>query len=73
VACTIPVTDAGDVVLLRRGFEPGRRAVDLSGRLRRPGESVEQAAERETMEELELDVELGAWSASTPRRTTASC
>ncbi len=59
VACTIPVTDQGEIVLLRRGFEPGAGLWTFPGGFVDLGESVEQAAERETMEELELAVELG--------------
>jgi len=60
VACTIPVTDAGEIVLLRRGFAPGAGLWTFPGGFVDLGESVEQAAERETMEELELRVELGS-------------
>ncbi len=59
VACTIPVTDAGEVILLRRGFEPGAGLWTFPGGFVDLGESVEQAAERETMEELRLDIDLG--------------
>jgi ADP-ribose pyrophosphatase YjhB (NUDIX family) len=59
VACTIPQTAAGEVVLLRRGFAPGAGLWTFPGGFVDLGESVEQAAERETMEELELPVALG--------------
>ena len=35
VVTTLPVTDDGELVLLRRGIEPGRRAVGAAGRLPR--------------------------------------
>jgi ADP-ribose pyrophosphatase YjhB (NUDIX family) len=59
VACAIPRTpDAGDVILLRRGFEPGKGLWTFPGGFVDLGESVEQAALREAREELDLDVEL---------------
>src|SRR4051812_22215700 len=60
VACTIPRTADGEVLLLRRGFDPGRGLWTFPGGFVDLGESVEDAARRETMEELCLDVELGA-------------
>ena len=59
VACTIPRTPTGEVILLRRGFEPGAGRWTFPGGFVDLGESVEQAAARETMEELELEIELG--------------
>lgn len=59
VACTIPRTATGDIVLLRRGFAPGKDLWTFPGGFVDLGESVEDAARRETIEELELDVELG--------------
>jgi ADP-ribose pyrophosphatase YjhB (NUDIX family) len=59
VACTIPRTTAGEVLLLRRGFEPGRGLWTFPGGFVDLGESVEDAARRETMEELCLAIELG--------------
>jgi 8-oxo-dGTP diphosphatase len=58
VACTIPRTAAGEIVLLRRGFEPGKGRWTFPGGFVDLGESVEDAARRETMEELEIEVEL---------------
>ncbi len=58
VACTIPITDGGSVILLRRGFDPGAGLWTFPGGFVDLGESVEQAAARETMEELQLQVEL---------------
>lgn len=59
VAGAIPVDDAGRVILLRRGFEPGRGRWTFPGGFVDLGESVEDAARRETDEELGLAVELG--------------
>ena len=60
VACTIPRTADGAIVLLRRGFAPGRGRWTFPGGFVDLGESTEQAARRETREELRLEVELGA-------------
>jgi 8-oxo-dGTP diphosphatase len=59
VACAIPVDDAGRIWLLRRGFEPGKGRWTFPGGFVDLGESVEDAARRETDEELRLAVELG--------------
>lgn len=59
VACTIPRTAAGEVLLLRRGFEPGKGLWTFPGGFVDLGESTEDAARRETMEELCIEVELG--------------
>ena len=56
VACTIPRTRDGRIVLLRRGFDPGKGLWTFPGGFVDLGETVEQAALRETVEELELDV-----------------
>jgi 8-oxo-dGTP diphosphatase len=59
VVTTLPITDAGELVLLRRGIEPGR------GRWAQPGgfleidETVYEAAIRETLEETGLNIEPG--------------
>ncbi len=60
VACTIPVDGQGRVILLRRGFDPGRGRWTFPGGFVDLGESVEEAAHRETQEELGLAVDLGA-------------
>ena len=59
VACAIPRDAGGRFWLLRRGFEPGRGRWTFPGGFVDLGESVEQAAARETMEELCIDVDLG--------------
>jgi len=58
VAAAIPVTAAGEVVLLRRGFDPGKDLWTFPGGFVDLGESVEEAARREAREEIEADVEL---------------
>ena len=58
-AATIPVDDAGRVILLRRGFDPGRGRWTFPGGFVDLGESVESAACRETDEELGIPIELG--------------
>jgi len=59
VAAAIPRTPDGRVILLRRGFDPGKGLWTFPGGFVDLGESVEDAARRETMEELEIEVELG--------------
>jgi ADP-ribose pyrophosphatase YjhB (NUDIX family) len=59
VAAAIPIDERGRVILLRRGFEPGRGRWTFPGGFVDLGESVEAAACRETDEELGLAVELG--------------
>ncbi len=58
VACAIPRTATGEVLLLRRGFAPGKGRWTFPGGFVDLGESTEQAAVRETHEELQIDVEL---------------
>jgi 8-oxo-dGTP diphosphatase len=60
VAAAIPVTPAGEIVLLRRGFDPGKGLWTFPGGFVDLGESVEEAAHRETREELDIGIELGA-------------
>lgn len=59
VAGAIPVDAEGEVILLRRGFDPGRGLWTFPGGFVDLGETVEEAARRETDEELGLSVELG--------------
>ncbi len=58
-AGAIPVDDEGAVILLRRGFDPGRGLWTFPGGFVDLGESVEDAARRETEEELGMAIELG--------------
>ncbi len=60
VACAIPVDEEGRVILLRRGFDPGRGRWTFPGGFVDLGESVEEAAHRETREELGMAIELEA-------------
>lgn len=59
VVTTIPVTDAGEVVLLRRGIEPGRGWWAQPGGFLEVDETVTEAAVRETLEETGLIVQPG--------------
>ena len=58
VAAAIPLTDDGSVVLLRRAFDPGKDLWTFPGGFVDLGESVEDAAHRETDEELKIAIEL---------------
>jgi ADP-ribose pyrophosphatase YjhB (NUDIX family) len=60
VVCAIPIDDEGKVILHRRGFDPGRGLWTFPGGFVDLGESVEEAAHRETEEELGIAIELGA-------------
>lgn len=59
VAGAIPIDNRGDVILLRRGLDPGRGLWTFPGGFVDLGESVEQAAHRETDEEIGISIELG--------------
>ena len=59
VVTTIPVTDAGEVVLLRRGFEPGRGRWAQPGGFLEVDETPSEGAIRETLEEIGLVVSPG--------------
>jgi ADP-ribose pyrophosphatase YjhB (NUDIX family) len=59
VAGVIPIDEKGRVILLRRGFDPGRGRWTFPGGFVDLGESVEHAAHRETEEELRIAIELG--------------
>ncbi len=59
VVSTIPVTTDGQVVLLRRGIEPGRGSWAQPGGFLEVDETVTEAAIRETLEETGLVVRPG--------------
>ena len=59
VAAAIPRDGDGRLILLRRGFDPGAGLWTFPGGFVDLGESVEDAARRETREELAIDVALG--------------
>ena len=59
VAAAIPVTADNRIVLLRRGFDPGKGLWTFPGGFVDLGETVEAAARRETREEIQVSVELG--------------
>ena len=58
VAAAIPITHDGSIILLRRGFDPGKDLWTFPGGFVDLGESVEQAAHREAQEELAIEIEL---------------
>ena len=59
VVTTFPITDAGEIVLIRRGIEPGKGSWAQPGGFLEVDETVHQAAIRETSEETGLLVEPG--------------
>jgi len=59
VVTTLPVTDGGELVLIRRGIEPGRGWWAQPGGFLEVDETVTEAAVRETLEETGLLVEPG--------------
>src|SRR5512143_3924222 len=59
VVTTLPITEAGDIVLIRRGIEPGLGSWAQPGGFLEVDETVNQAAIRETFEETGLLVEPG--------------
>jgi ADP-ribose pyrophosphatase YjhB (NUDIX family) len=59
VAAAIPVAANGKIILLRRAFEPGKGLWTFPGGFVDLGETVQQAAHRETREELDIAIELG--------------
>ena len=59
VVTALPVNDAGEVLLLRRGIEPGRGLWAQPGGFMEIDETVREGAIRETLEETGLVVEPG--------------
>jgi ADP-ribose pyrophosphatase YjhB (NUDIX family) len=59
VVTTLPITQAGEIVLIRRGIEPGLGSWAQPGGFLEVDETVNQAAIRETFEETGLLVEPG--------------
>ena len=59
VVTTLPITDAGEIILLRRGIQPGLGSWAQPGGFLEVDETVNQAAIRETWEETGLLVEPG--------------
>ncbi len=60
VACAIPHAPDGRMWLLRRALHAGRGLWTFPGGFVELGETVEEAARRETREEMGIGVELGA-------------
>jgi ADP-ribose pyrophosphatase YjhB (NUDIX family) len=60
VVTTLPITDRGEVMLIRRGIEPGLGMWAQPGGFLEIDETVRDAAIRETLEETGLQVEPGA-------------
>jgi len=60
VVTTLPIDANGDLVLIRRGIEPGRGSWAQPGGFLEVDETVHEAAIRETLEETGLVVEPGA-------------
>jgi ADP-ribose pyrophosphatase YjhB (NUDIX family) len=58
VAAAIPLDRDGNIILLRRGFEPGAGLWTFPGGFVDLGESVEDAARREAEEELRIAIDL---------------
>jgi ADP-ribose pyrophosphatase YjhB (NUDIX family) len=59
VVTTFPITDDGEIVLIRRGIEPGKGRWAQPGGFLEVDETVHEAAIRETREETGLLVEPG--------------
>jgi ADP-ribose pyrophosphatase YjhB (NUDIX family) len=59
VAAAIPVTSSNRIILLRRAFDPGKGLWTFPGGFVDLGETVQEAAHRETREELDIAIELG--------------
>jgi ADP-ribose pyrophosphatase YjhB (NUDIX family) len=59
VVTTLPITDAGEIVLIRRGLEPGLGSWAQPGGFLEIDETVAEGAVRETLEETGLVVDPG--------------
>lgn len=59
VVTVFPITDAGEIILIRRGIEPGKGAWAQPGGFLEVDETVHEAAVRETHEETGLLIEPG--------------
>jgi len=59
VVTTIPITESGEIVLIRRGIDPGRGSWAQPGGFLEVDETVSEGAVRETWEETGLIVEPG--------------
>jgi ADP-ribose pyrophosphatase YjhB (NUDIX family) len=59
VVTTFPITEAGEIVLIRRGIEPGKGSWAQPGGFLEVDETVHEAAIRETLEETGLLIEPG--------------
>ena len=59
VTTTLPVNDSGELILIRRGLEPGRGLWAQPGGFLEVDETVTEGAVRETLEETGLIVEPG--------------
>lgn len=60
-ACALILDEKGRLLVTRRGHEPGLGKLGLPGGVIEPGETGEEAAARETREEVGLDLPAGAF------------